>query len=215
MTSHSSSEPALARLWDFARRAKIKWSLLSGSAYLFFLRRTGRIYAASGVIFQGVPLIDVRAGARISLGAGSSLNSLNLGYHLGMPAPVKLMADRPESEIVIGENSRIHGSCIHAQDRITIGDRCLVAANCQIMDNSGHDLAGHAPHDRIHTQGSTARVVIEDDVWLATGVIVLPGARIGRGSVIAAGSVVAGVIPPMSLAGGIPCRVLRNIADME
>lgn len=77
------------------------------------------------------------------------------------------------------------------------------------MDNSGHDLCGDSPHLRIQSKGTTAPIVIEDDVWLAAGVTVLPGVRIGKGSVISAGSLVNVNIPPMSLAGGVPCKIIR------
>jgi acetyltransferase-like isoleucine patch superfamily enzyme len=128
-----------------------------------------------------------------------------------MFSPVKLMADRLNAKIEIGDDTRIHGTCIHAQERIIIGSRCLIAANCQIVDNSGHDLSGDNPSARIITSGMTKPILIEDDVWIGTGVIVLPGSRIGRGSVIGAGSVVSGNIPAMSLAVGAPCRVRRRL----
>lgn len=53
-------------------------------------------------------------------------------------------------------------------------------------------------------------MIIEDDVWLGYGVIVLPGVRIGRGSVIGAGSVVAKDIPPYSIAVGNPIVIIKQ-----
>ena len=44
---------------------------------------------------------------------------------------------------LIGENSRIHGSCIHAFQYIEIGKNCLIAANCQIIDSNGHAISIH------------------------------------------------------------------------
>jgi acetyltransferase-like isoleucine patch superfamily enzyme len=58
-------------------------------------------------------------------------------------------------------------------------------------------------------------IEIGDGAWLAARVTVLPGARIGRGAVIAAGSVVAGDIPPGAVAGGIPARVLRASPEVQ
>jgi len=54
-------------------------------------------------------------------------------------------------------------------------------------------------------------VTIEEDCWLGTGAIVLPGVSIGRGSIIGAGAVVTKDIPPLSLAVGVPARVVRQI----
>jgi len=52
-------------------------------------------------------------------------------------------------------------------------------------------------------------VVIEDDVWLGARVIILKGVTIGRGSVVAAGSVVTSSFPPYSVIGGVPARLLK------
>ncbi|HEY4504912.1 MAG TPA: acyltransferase [Candidatus Paceibacterota bacterium] len=55
-----------------------------------------------------------------------------------------------------------------------------------------------------------AKVVIEDDVWLGSHVVVTSGVRIGKGSVIGAGSVVTKDIPPYSIAVGVPARVIKK-----
>lgn len=58
-------------------------------------------------------------------------------------------------------------------------------------------------------------IVIEDDVWLGTDVIVLPGVTVGARSVIGAGSVVTHDIPPDVVAMGKPCRVVRPVTDKD
>ena len=63
-------------------------------------------------------------------------------------------------------------------------------------------------------QGITAQgIVVDDDVWLASGVIVLDGVHIGQGCVIGAGSVVTEDLPPFSVAVGAPARVVRDRRD--
>jgi acetyltransferase-like isoleucine patch superfamily enzyme len=54
-----------------------------------------------------------------------------------------------------------------------------------------------------------ANIVIDDDVWIASGATILRGVHIGRGAIIAAGAVVTKNVPPYSLMGGVPARVLR------
>ena len=54
-------------------------------------------------------------------------------------------------------------------------------------------------------------IVIEDDVWLASGVTVLAGVRIGRGTIVGTGSVVNKDLPPSVLAAGVPARVIRTL----
>lgn len=53
-------------------------------------------------------------------------------------------------------------------------------------------------------------IIIEDDVWLGARVIILPGVRVGTGSVIGAGSVVTRDVVPYSIAAGNPARVIRS-----
>ncbi|WP_413701779.1 acyltransferase [Psychromonas sp. KJ10-10] len=65
------------------------------------------------------------------------------------------------------------------------------------------------------TDDQVGDIILEKDVWLATGVSVMAGVRIGTGSIILAGSVVSKDIPPMVLAGGIPARVIRSLSHEE
>lgn len=166
---------------------------------------------SDGVVFKGMPLIGIAHGASIRIERGVTINSRNAGYHVNMHSPVKLLADRPGAIIHIGEDTRIHGSCIHAYCSVSIGRRCLIAANCQIIDCNGHALSFDDVDNRIHTSSGGRPVVIEDAVWLGANAIVLPGVRIGRGSVVAAGSVVAHDVPPMVVVSGNPARIVKKI----
>ncbi len=161
------------------------------------------------VTFLGRPIIDIRHGGKVIIKDDVTINSRNYGYHLNMFGPVKLYADRPDAIITIGEKTRIHGTCLHAYSSISIGERCLIASNCQIMDGSGHDFSFDNVKNRINTKGYSQPIVIEDDVWIGTNTIILPGVKICKGSVIGAGSVVAKDIPPMVFATGNPAKVIK------
>src|SRR5262249_41348902 len=139
-----------------------------------------------------------------------TLNSMNFEYHLNMHSPVKLYADRPGATIRIGHDTRIHGSCLHASSSVTVGRRCLFAANCQIICGHGHGLSFAYVPRSIHPDGDCRTIIIEDDVWIGANTIVLPGVTIGRGSVIGAGSVVTKSIPSMVVAAGNPARVIKT-----
>jgi len=180
--------------------------------YLKKIRKIKGLSVGNGLKIVKLPIIDIRNGGKISIGSNVTLTSDNVGYHLNMYSPVKLYADRPGAEIVIGDNTRIHGSCIHAYEKISIGNNCLIAANTQIMDGSGHDLSFENPANRINTTGTTKPVIIEDNVWIGANCIILPGVTIGQGSIIGAGSVVTKSIPPMVVAGGNPAKVIK-VAD--
>ena len=58
-------------------------------------------------------------------------------------------------------------------------------------------------------------VVIEDDVWVGTRAIILHGTTIGRGAIVAAGSVVTKSVPPYAIVGGNPARILRFRFDLN
>jgi acetyltransferase-like isoleucine patch superfamily enzyme len=162
------------------------------------------------IVIIGRPLIDIRKGCKLYLGANVILTSKSRGYHLNLPSPVKFFAYLPGAEIRIGAGTGIAGSCITAHRSVTIGKRCLIAANCQIMDSNAHDLSFQNVKNRFYSAGSSLPVVIEDDVWLGTNTVVLPGVRIGRGSVIGANSVVCSSIPPMVVARGNPATVVLD-----
>lgn len=114
---------------------------------------------------------------------------------------------------------------------ITVGDNFICNYNCVMLDVApiviGHNVqigpnvtlsaAGHPVHPETRaTQYEYGRpIYIEDDVWLGAGCIVNPGVRIGAGAVIASGSVVTRDIPPMVVAAGVPCRVLRQITEED
>jgi uncharacterized protein (TIRG00374 family) len=112
--------------------------------------------------------------------------------------------------IHIGDYANIGSNCRFAStSSITLGRHVLFANDCAIgLINHRSDLLD-VP---IMYQGFIDRggVVIEDDVWLGAGVIVLDGVRIGKGSIIGALSLVTQDIPPYSIAVGIPAKVIRS-----
>lgn len=92
---------------------------------------------------------------------------------------------------------------------IRIGDGVMIAP-AVTLTTTGHPVH---PDRREDYRRFSEPIVIEDKVWIGSNVVVLPGVRIGCGSVIGAGSVVSRDIPPMTVAVGAPCRVLRPITD--
>jgi acetyltransferase-like isoleucine patch superfamily enzyme len=164
----------------------------------------------SDILFKGYPILQLEKGTKLSIGKNVSLTSRNRGYHLNLQSPMKLMLDKKGAEIIIGDNTRIVGTCIHAQESIQIGKNCLIAGNCQIVDSSGHELSFDNVKNRIKTLGKTRPIVIEDNVWIGANTFVLPGVTIGEGSVIGAGSIVVSNIPPYSIARGNPAVVIKT-----
>lgn len=184
------------------------WSLI-----IHMLMLAKGIEIGKKVRFRGKPFVIRHKQARIVIGESTIINSSNWKYHINMFQRCKLYADRPGSMIKIGKKTRIHGTCIHAAKKITIGDNCLIAANCQIIDSNGHELLFDAPHERINSIDEGRPVVIEDNVWIASGCTILGGTVIGNGSVITAGSIVKGTIPPKSLYGGNPGKLIKTFSE--
>jgi acetyltransferase-like isoleucine patch superfamily enzyme len=115
----------------------------------------------------------------------------------------------PNKRITIGENVGIGPRCVFLADTI-IGNKVFVAAGVSFVYSNEHriDVIGKAIWDSGY--GREGSVVIEDDVWIGFGAIVLAPVRIGRGAVVAAGSVVVHDVPPYAIVGGVPAKVIRR-----
>ncbi|MEJ6589626.1 MAG: acyltransferase [Crocinitomicaceae bacterium] len=160
--------------------------------------------------FRGFPHLEIFPKANLVIGNHVLLNSWNTGYHLSMFHPVKILLHTSNANLKIGDNTRIHGTCIHVKSGVSIGKNCLIAANTQIFDCNGHATAMNEPELRLVQTDTPKEIIIEDNVWIGTACIILPGAHIGKGSVIGAGSVVSGIIPPNSIAKGNPATVVQK-----
>lgn len=112
------------------------------------------------------------------------------------------------SEVSLGDNS---GIGINAQipAHVTIGNNVMMGPYC-MMFTSNHNIDDLTVP--MCQQGATEPqpIVIEDDVWIGARVIILPGVRVGTGSVIGAGSVVTRDVEPYSIVGGNPAKLIRK-----
>lgn len=180
---------------------------------IFFLRKIVGLNFAGPAFVDHLPVVNLVKGAEIVIGRNVTLNSCNHSYHLNMAAPVKLMADEVGAKIVIGDETRVNGACIHARKRIEIGARVLVAAGSNIFDSNGHKIFPVEVSGRLREKDEPKEILIEDDVWICAGVYVLPGSKIGKGSVLAAGSVVGGTVPPYSLVSGNPAKIVKSFSE--
>jgi maltose O-acetyltransferase len=126
---------------------------------------------------------------------------------VGHVVPVEISVERNGS-LAIGDRTFInYGTSIGATRSVTIGADCNLGPYVNILDSDFHRLEPERRAERPDPRP----VVIGDNVWLGTRVIVLPGVTIGEGSAVGAGSVVTEDIPPRSLAVGSPARVVRAL----
>ena len=113
---------------------------------------------------------------------------------------------------VIGEGTFFnHGTYLMDGARITIGSHCYFGPSCGFYTASHPKLA----RDRNRGFELASPITIGDDVWFGGDVTVLPGVSIGSGAIIGAGSVVTRDVPPMCIAAGNPCRVIRELTDRD
>ena len=187
------------------------WRWFARAALAADCRRRGVTFGKRCRVI-GRPRIRVADGAKVVCRDEVVLNSAPHGYHAGMSFPVTIFADRPGAEIDIGSGSRLHGCCIHAWSRVSIGRKCLLAAGSQVLDAAGHVVELRFSRLRDRLQDVAEPVSIGNFSWLCLGAIVLKGANLGEGSIVAAHAVVrAGVYPPYSLLAGSPAKVVRSV----
>jgi len=156
---------------------------------------------------------------RLAVAGKSHYLRVGKGFHIGTGS--RLWAP---SRITIGDCVYI-GKYVNIEANCSIGDYCLFANHVAIVGRHDHDF--HAvgfpvrlspwigskrfPSPFIHEEA-----VIESDVWLGFGAIVMTGVRIGRGSIVAAGSVVTREIPPYSIVAGVPANIVaQRFSDSE
>lgn len=177
-----------------ARISKGARYLAASASAPFFLRDCDNVGPRPRTI--GKPSVD-NLGA-IEIGADFVCNSTF--------APVEL-GTAPEGRIEIGDSVAInYGTSIHATRRVRLGDRVSIGPHSILWDTARGPEA---------EADEALPIDIGDGVWLAGRVTVLPGSSVGAGSVITAGSVVDGAIPPGVLAGGSPARVIRSLSSTD
>jgi galactoside O-acetyltransferase len=180
--------------WGLSLEAKIKYA--GGE-----LIRTGNISFQHPVSFSGKGTLFL--GKNVTFGfwqAGSRRN------------PIVIQPRESGSEIVIGDDTFVVNGCeFFALASVRIGANCLIGSRCTIMDSDFHDI----DPDRRNSQGITAPVIVEDNVWFGSDVTVLKGVRIGRDPVLAAHCVVVKSVPPGSIVAGNPMRIVGSVYERK
>ena len=138
----------------------------------------------------------------------SGQGKLNCGDNLLIRSPkfnpVRIHIEK-SSNLTLGNqvflNFGVHLSC---SKEIRIGNHVDFGEDCLIIDNDFHSLNNSRP--------KIEPILINDNVWIASRVIILKGVSIGEGSVIGAGSVITKSIPANSFAAGNPAKIIKNLS---
>ncbi len=176
--------------------------------YLYTLWLTTAFKKIGNNVFIAYPL-SLHGGKYVTIG-----DNFGCDQRLRLDAYDEFLGDTFHPEITIGNNVSIQKDChIGAINKIVIGNNVLLASKVYISDHSHGEVNIEAiklpPSQRkLYSKGP---VIIEDNVWLGEGVVVLPNVTIGKNSIIGANAVVTKSIPANSVAAGNPARIIKEI----
>lgn len=199
---------ALAQIFLAGLPLKPGRMLRNGVYRGIFARYGRRVDLQPGVEFLGMGGIELGDSVRMHPGVrlrchGPSRIVLHEWAHIDRGVDIRTHQD---GQIEIGCHTYLGPYTCLSGDAISIGNYCAIASHSGIYANN-HVFDD--PTVPIVQQGNSYKgIVIEDDCWLGSGVRVLDGVTIGRGSVIGAGAVVTKNIPPYSIAVGVPAKVV-------
>lgn len=194
--------------------------LLRAVAYRLILRMRGVAGIERGIRMRFASNVTLGDGAYLDSGVylhacpgGIAIGRNSLVMH-GTILHVYNFRDLPKAGIWIGDDCLVgEFNVIRGQGGVRIGNRVytspmvqLVAVN-HVFDDTSRPFVD---------QGITAEgITVEDDVWIGAGAVITDGVTIGKGAVVAAGAVVTRNVPPHSVVGGVPARVLRRVGDQR
>lgn len=117
-----------------------------------------------------------------------------------------------DGKIIIGDNSGMSNVALCSQTSISIGNNVMLGGGVKIYDTDFHSI-DYIERRNINTdKGRKSKaIIIEDDVFIGAGSMILKGSHIGARSIIGAGSVVSGIIPAGEIWGGNPVKFIRKI----
>lgn len=157
--------------------------------------RANRVEFESVPIFKGAWPTIINKG-EMSLGTGCCFRSFRLRQRIVV---------NQDATLKIGDNVFVNdGVVICATLSISLGNNVKVGDMTYIYDSDFHEVSSS-------DQVRQAQVKIGNNVWIAANCMILAGCEIGDHSVVAAGSVVAGRIPPKCLVAGVPARVIKKL----
>ena len=156
-------------------------------------------------LYGGLPVVigslDIIMGDRVRLAAMTTISGRSVGHKI--------------PQLIIGDNVDISWrTSISVGNTIILGNNVRIAGDCYLAGYPGHPInAKLRALGKPEENSQVGDIILDDDVWLATGVKVMAGVTIGRGTIVAAGSVVTKDLPSFVLAAGVPARIIKSIEE--
>ena len=227
--AHRRETPAQRRAWELLKTAsRFEVPVIPGLHHLLLAERRFRtgplrllwnklyhepllrlqcVSAGRGILLsEGLPKII--GNLRVTLGARVNLDGQQVWMATGDGTPKTL---------TIGDDSGVgFGTELIVGDSIKIGRHVMISTYVVLMGYDGHPLdpyarAGHAPPGR----EGIGPITVEDYAWIGSRSIIMKGVTIGRGAIVAMGSVVKMSVPELTVVSGNPARVVWQVAPPE
>lgn len=194
------------RTYNFLDRNILKLITCFSTKLVYIKCKIQDVSIGKKCLFLGNVKFKVMNGGCIVVGDNCKFSSLETVNNIGINHKCILSATPVVSEkchLVIGNNCGFSGTSIWCFSSIRIGNNVRCGANTLIMDGDAHfeDSRTSLPKP----------IIIEDNVFLGTNVVVKKGVRIGENTVIGMNSVVTKNIPANCVAVGNPCKVIRSL----
>lgn len=163
-------------------------------------RHPKRVALGDGVVIDDGCCFDANTGAETGIRVGSR-SMFGRGTRLSSKLGVITVGD----DCGFGAGITIHSA---VEGSVTIGNKCIVAGHTYIGGGQYHTERVDIPIvDQGHIHGQ--KLVIEDNVWIGAGAVIVNGVTVGHDAIVAAGAVVTKDVPPFSIVGGVPAKVIR------
>lgn len=203
---------------------RIKQFIISIAIFLYYFPsnaintfrfRLSNIEYGKGLQTKGA--IFVRARGKVLIGNNVRINSSPFANPIGGNERTYFQI-LPEGKLCIGNNTRLSNVSITCAKSICIGNNVRIGSGCCLFDTNFHSLH---PHRRAHRSREIPEDVFSDSikigdyVFIGTRAIILKGTKIGKNSIVGAGSVVSGVIPDNEIWAGNPAKLIRKLSPDE
>jgi galactoside O-acetyltransferase len=153
-----------------------------------------------------------RVNGRFSIDTGVTImgfENITLGSNVAFMKNSYVYA-HDEGELVIADNFTMNSNSQLGASfgKIIIGNDCAIAPNCVLRaSNHTFDNPNIPSREQGHTYGE---IIIEDDVWISSNCVITADTKIGKSSIIGAGSVVTKNVEPYSIMGGVPAKLIKK-----